>query len=145
MKLDITRVEVWAASIKDRAGGLSDKLAPLADAGANLEFLVARRAPEKPGTGVVFVTPIKGAAQIRAAKKAGFRKSTSLQAVRIAATNRSGLGATITGAITDAQLSMRGASAAAIGKKAIMHLAFDSREDTAKAVRCLKKITCTQG
>ncbi len=140
MKLDITRVEVWAASIKDQAGGLCDKLAPLADAGANLEFLVARRAPEKPGTGVVFVTPIKGAAQIRAAKKAGFKKSTSLHAVRIGATNRSGLGSTITGAIADAQLSMRGVSAAAIGKKAIMHLAFDSREDAAKAVRCLKKI-----
>ncbi len=140
MKLDITRVEVWAASIKDRAGGLSDKLEPLADAGANLEFLVARRAPEKPGTGVVFVTPIKGAAQIRAAKKAGFKKSASLHAVRIAATNRSGLGAMITGAIADAQLSMRGASAASIGKKAIMHLAFDKREDAAKAVRCLKQL-----
>jgi len=140
MKLDIARVDIWAARIKDRAGGLYDKLQALADAGANLEFLVARRAPQKPGTGVVFVTPIKGAAQIRAAKKAGFKKSTSLHAVRIAATNRSGLGATITGAIADAQLSMRGTSAAAIGKKAIMHLAFDNREDAAKAVRCLKKL-----
>ncbi len=140
MKLDIARVDIWAASIKDRAGGLCDKLQALADAGANLEFLVARRVQKKPGTGVVFITPIKGAAQIRAAKKAGFRKTTSLHAVRIAATNRSGLGATITGAIADAQLSMRGASAAAIGKKAIMHLAFDSREDAAKAVRYLKKL-----
>ena len=58
MKLDITRVDVWAATIKDRPGGLAQKLDALAKAGTNLEFLISRRTPEKPGRGVVFVTPI---------------------------------------------------------------------------------------
>jgi hypothetical protein len=81
MKIDITQVDVWAATIKDRPGGLAQKLDALAKAGANLEFLISRRTPEKPGEGVVFVTPIKGAKQVTAAKKAGFKKAQSLKSV----------------------------------------------------------------
>ncbi|MBN1124046.1 MAG: hypothetical protein JXA82_03500 [Sedimentisphaerales bacterium] len=140
MKLEITRVDVWIAKIKDRPGGLSEKMAILSRAGVNLEFMIARRAPEKPGNAVVFVTPIKGAKQAAAAKKAGFRKSKNLHAVRIAATDKPGLGTQVTQAIGEAGISMRGASGAAIGKKAIMHLAFDKSTDAAKAIQRLKKL-----
>ena len=58
MALKVTRVDTWAASMKDKSGALAAKLTALADAGVNLEFVIARRAPEKPGTGVVFVVPI---------------------------------------------------------------------------------------
>ncbi len=92
MKLDISRVDVWAASIEDRPGALAEKLDALSQQGTNLEFLIARRAPEKPGTGVVFVTPIKGASQVKAAKKAGFEKTKSLHAIRVAAIDKPGLG-----------------------------------------------------
>ena len=61
MALKATRVDTWAATIKDQPGGLAAKLEALAAAKVNLEFIIARRAPEKPGTGVVFVTPITGA------------------------------------------------------------------------------------
>ena len=83
MALKVERVDVWAARMKDVPGGLNAKLGPLAEAGANLEFVIARRSPEKKGTGVVFVTPIKGAAQITVAKKAGFNKTSTLHSVRI--------------------------------------------------------------
>ena len=71
MALEITQVEVWAATIEDRPGGLDEKLDPLAKAGANLEFVIARRTPNKPGEGVVFVTPIEGDAAVEAATAAG--------------------------------------------------------------------------
>src|ERR1700694_4308814 len=58
------RVDTWAASIPDRAGALAAKLNALSAGDVNLEFVVARRSAEKKGTGVVFVTPIKGAKQI---------------------------------------------------------------------------------
>ena len=140
MKLDITRVDVWAASIKDKPGGLALKLDALARAGANLEFCIARRAPKKPGTGVVFVTPIKGAGPTKAAKKAGFSKTKSLHALRVAATNRAGLGAELTGLLGDAGINLRGLSGAAIGKRAVLHLAFDSAAKAGKAMRLLKKV-----
>lgn len=141
MKLDITRVDVWAASIEDKPGGLSQKLDVLAQAGVNLEFLIARRAPEKPGTGVVFVTPIKGARQVRAAREAGFEKAESLHALRIATADKPGLGVKLTGQIADAGINLRGLSAAAIGRRAVFHLAFDSTADAAKAMRRLKQMS----
>ncbi len=141
MKLDITRVDVWAASIKDRPGGLARKVGALAKAGANLEFLIARRAPEKPGTGVVFVTPIKGVRQVRAARQAGFEKTKSLHGLRIAAADRPGLGAKLAEQIAEAGINLRGLSAAAIGRRAIFHQAFDTAADANKAMRRLRQIS----
>ena len=138
MKLDISRVDVWVASVEDRPGGLAEKLDALAAAGANLEFVIARRAPEKPGTAVVFVTPIKGAKQIRAAKQAGFTKAESLRGVRLAASDKPGLGAQLTKQLAEAGINLRGFSGAAIGKRAIFHMAFDSNADANKAMRILK-------
>ena len=140
MKLDITRVDVWAAGIEDRPGGLARKLDALAKAGTNLESLIARRAPEKPGTGVVFVTPIKGVRQMRAARQVGFEKTKSQHTLRIAADDKPGLGAKLTGQLADTGINLRGFSAAAIGRRAIFHLAFDSTADANKAMRRLKQI-----
>lgn len=140
MALKVTRVDVWAATIKDKAGGLAEKLAPLAQSGANVEFVIARRAPDKPGKGVVFLTPLAGAAQLRAAKKAGFSKSKSLHSLRIEGTNKSGVGAMITEALAAAGVNLRGLSAAAISKRFVAHLALDKATDVAKAMRILKKM-----
>jgi len=138
MRMDISRVDVWAASIEDRPGGLAEKLDTLAQAGIDLEFIIARRAPEKPGTGVVFVTPIKGAKQMRVAKKAGFGKTASLHGLRIAAADKPGLGAKLTTQLAEAGINLRGMSGAAIGNRAVFHLAFDSNADAKKAMRILK-------
>jgi ACT domain-containing protein len=140
MKLDITRVDVWAATIKDRPGGLARKLETLAKAGVNLEFVIARRRPEKPGAGVVFVTPIKGARQTNAAKKAGFKKAKSLHGLRVAGPDKPGLGAILTGKVAEAKINIRGLSAAAIGRRSVCNFAFDSAQDAAGAVRCLKQL-----
>ena len=138
MRVDVNRVDIWAASIKDRPGGLAKKLEILAQADVDLEFITARRAPEKPGKGVVFITPIKGPKQIRAAKKAGFAKSKSLYAVRIATGNKPGYSAELTMRLAEAGLNLRGISGAAISNRAVFHLAFDSSADAGKAIRVLK-------
>ena len=140
MKLQITRADVWHAGMKDQPGGLAGKLDKLAQAGVDLEFLIARRAVKKPGSGVVFVTPIKGTKQLNAAKKAGFRKSKSIFGVRVASSDRPGLGSKLTAAIAEANVNLRGASAASIGKKAIFNFAFDSAAAAGKAIRAMKKL-----
>src|ERR1041384_1113807 len=71
MALKVTKAEVWAVSIDDRAGGAADKLEALAESGANLEMALARRTPGNPGKGMLFVTPVKGAKVTRAAREAG--------------------------------------------------------------------------
>ena len=140
MALQITRVDVWAAGIKDRPGGLAEKLVPLSEAGANLGFVIARRAPDRPGTGVVFVTPLKGPRQLRAGKKAGFVKTKSLKSLRVEGPDKAGLGARMTGALAEAGINMRGLSAASIGRRCVVYLAFDTAATAAKAVRILKKM-----
>jgi hypothetical protein len=137
MKLDVSRVDVWVAAIEDRPGGLAEKLDALAQAGVKLEFAIARRAPEKPGTGVLFVTPIKGARQVKAAEQGGFKKTASLHGLRIAAADKPGLGVKLAQLLADADVNLRGFSGAAIGKRAIFHLAFDSGADAGKAMRRL--------
>jgi hypothetical protein len=139
MKLDINRVDVWVAAIEDRPGGLTEKLRGLAHAGANLEFLLARRAPEQPGEAVVFAAPIKGAKQTRAAQELGFHKSNSLHGIRVMAADKPGLGLALTQSLADAGINLRGFSGIAVGKKAVFYIAFDTSADVDKAIRCLKR------
>jgi len=81
------------------------------------------------------------ASQVRAAKRAGFKKSKTLHGLRIAAADKPGLCAKLTQQVADAGINPRGLSAAAIGRRAIFHLAFDCAADTNKAMRCLKKVS----
>jgi hypothetical protein len=138
MALKVERVDTWAASLKDKPGNLAAKLNALAKAGVNLEFVMARRAPDKPGTGVVFATPIHGAAGCRAAREVGFKRTKSLHTLRIEGPDKPGQGAKITQVVAEQGLNLRGLSAAAIGKNFVSHLTFDTTTDAAKAVRCLR-------
>lgn len=132
------RVATWVASLTDKPGGLAAKLNTLTAGGVNLEFIIARRAPDRPGTGVVFITPVRGAKQMRAANAAGFHPTNKLHTVRIEGTDRPGLGARLTQALAGQGLNLRGLSAAALGKKFVCHIAVDSETDAAKAVRILR-------
>jgi len=140
MALKVSKEDVWAASMVDRAGALAEKLDVLSEAGADIEFLIARRAPDKPRTGVVFLTPLKGAAQVKAAKAAGFKKTKSLHSVKVEGHNKAGLGAKLTQALAAKGISLRGVSAAVIGNKFVAHFAFKKAADSAKAIRILRKL-----
>jgi hypothetical protein len=140
MALKATKAQVWAVSIDDRAGGVADKLEPLAKAGASFEMVLARRTPENPGHGMLFVTPVKGARVIRAAREAGMGSPQSIHSVRIEGADQPGLGARIARALGAAGISFRGISGVAIGRKFVSYLACDSAEDQARAVEALKKL-----
>jgi hypothetical protein len=134
------RVDTWAAPIEDKPGALAAKFAALSDAGVNLEFVIARRAPDKPGSGVVFVTPIKGSKQAKAAVAAGFQRTANLHTVRVEGGDKAGLGACMTQSLADAGLNLRGLSAGAIRKKFVCYVAVDSGADAAKVLRVLRRM-----
>jgi len=131
MAMHVSRVQVWAAAIEDRPGGTSEKLRALAEAGANLEFAIARRTPEK-GGGVLFVAPVEGDA-VGAAQAAGFSVAEGLHNLRVEGPDAPGLGSRLTGALAEAGINLRGVSAAAIDGKMVCYLAFDADADAAKA------------
>ena len=141
MKLDVTRTQVWAAGVKDEPGALAEKLEALHQAGANLEYALARRAPDEPGQGVVVVTPLKGAAQLRAARAMGFVRGDDLYFVRVAGAETPGVADVITAALATSGVNLRGLSATSIGKRFVAHLALDSAADATKSIRILKKLT----
>jgi len=139
MDLIVKSIDVWVTGIKDQAGALANKLSALAQAGANLDFIISRRAPEKPGEGVVFVAPLRGDAEIAAATEVGFRVSSSLHSVRVNGPNEAGVAAKLTRTLADAGINLRGFSAAALGSRFIIYLALDTREDAAKAMQVLEE------
>lgn len=141
MALKVSRVELWTASIDDRAGGAADKLEPLSKAGANFEFVFSRRTPEQPGRGMLFVTPVKGTKVVQAAQAAGFTKPENLHSVRIEGANKPGVTAKVARALANAGISFRALSATGIGSNFVNYVALDTAEDAAKAVSLLKKLS----
>lgn len=140
MAVKVSKIEMWMATIEDRAGGAADKLEPLAKAGANFEFVFTRRTPEQPGKGLLVVTPVKGAKVVRAAQEAGFAKSPDMHSVRIDGANKPGVTAKAARTLADAGISFRALSASAIGNKFVSYVALDSAEDAAKAAGLLRKL-----
>ena len=139
MAYTVKKVDVWAGEIADHPGGLAEKLTALSAAGANFEFLISRRAPDKPGTGVVFLAPIKGAKQKSVAQTAGLSTTDSLYSVRVEGPDRAGLGTKMSRAVADAGIHLRGISAAALGRRSVTYFAFDSAADADTAISVLKK------
>jgi hypothetical protein len=137
MDFKVNKVDVWAGEIEDRPGALSEKLEAVTAAGANLEFVIARR--DTAGKAVVFLAPLKGAAQVRAAKKTGLAKTASLHSLRLEGPDRRGLGMIITRTLAEAGINLRGLSAAALGRRHVTYFAFDNGEDARRAVPVLKK------
>ncbi len=133
----IEKVDVWSGVIDDVPGGLAAKLGPLAEAGVALTFMLARRSA--PGKGVVFLAPIKGAAATKAAQAAGLAPASDLSALCVSGPDKAGLGACIAAALAAAGVNMRGISAMAVGRKAILCIAFDDKPTAAKAQRILAK------
>jgi hypothetical protein len=75
MSLKVTKIDVWSGETQDQPGSLMGVLRQLAAASANLEMVVARREPDKPGAGIVFLAPMKGRKATGAAAMAGLSPS----------------------------------------------------------------------
>lgn len=137
MDLLIEHVDVWAATIQDQAGGLAQLLGALRDEGANLQSIIARRAPEEPGKGVVFVTPLQGDQEIAAAAQVGFKVTHTLHSVRIMGRDRPGIAAELTQKLADAGINLRGFSASVIGTQFVAYVAVDSIQDANRTMEVL--------
>jgi hypothetical protein len=137
MDLFVERVDVWAATIDDKPGGVANVLAVLRDAGANLQSIIARRASDQPGKGVLFVTPLQGDREIGSAAQVGFNVTHTLHSVRILGRDRPGIAAELTQKLADAGINMRGFSASVIGTQFVAYIAVDSLLDASRALEIL--------
>src|SRR5271165_5055083 len=102
----VEHVDVWAATIEDKPGGLAHALATLRDAGADLQLIIARRA--EPDKGVVFVTPLQGDREIAAAAQVGFNITHTLHSVRVMGHDRPGIAAELTQKLAEGRIKPAG-------------------------------------
>ncbi|HEX4586123.1 MAG TPA: amino acid-binding protein [Burkholderiaceae bacterium] len=137
MGLFVEAIDVWAAPIPDRPGGLAEALKTLRDAGADLQCIIARRDAEHPGMGVVFVTPLQGDREIAAAEQVGFIAAHTVHSVRISGRDRPGIAAIVSQKIAEAGIGLRGFTALVAGTQFIAYLALDSRDDADRVTRIL--------
>ena len=140
MELIAERVEVWAARIEDQPGSLANILTGLREAGADLNFILARREPDQPGQSVVYITPLTGDAELQAAATLGFNLTARVHSLRVEGPNQPGIAATLAAQLAAAGLNLRGFSAAVLGARFILYIGLDSAEDAAKALTVLQQI-----
>lgn len=136
----ITKLKVWLTELDDRAGAMSEKLSVLADAKADLKFVLARRRPDMPGKGILFVSPVQGKKQEEAARSAQFVLTTDLVGVRVEGANKAGLGYRLTDALAKAGINLRGLMASVIGNKFSVFMAFDNDADAERGIKELRKV-----
>src|SRR5688572_16496874 len=122
MALKVTKVQVWAGDLRDVPGGLADVLEQTAGGGESIQFLIARRDDKQAGSGKVFITPVSKAKSRDAAGRANLRPAANVATLRVEGTDKAGLGAKITRAIADADVNIRGVSAAVLGNRFVAYI-----------------------
>jgi hypothetical protein len=137
MGFKLDRVHVWSGEIADQAGGVAAKLALLAQAGCNLEFIYTRRQADKPGTGILYIAPVTGPMQVRAARSAGLTETDNPVVLRVEGDNQAGLAHRLTQQWALAGLSLQGLMMSVISNKFVGYASFDTVADSNRAAAIL--------
>ena len=137
MAFQMHKVQVWTGEIPDRVGAAAAKLELLARAGADLEFVFTRPIPAKPDSVAIFLAPINGPDQVRAAQMAELSPARDLFMLCVEGDNRPGLGYQIMSQLAIAGINLRGISISSLGRRFAAYLAFDSADAVTHAVQLL--------
>ena len=137
MSFRMDRVHVWAGEVEDRPGGVSGKLAVLAEAGANLAYVYTRRSSEKPGVGILYVAPITGPEQLKAARSAGLHEVIDPVVLRVEGDNKAGLAFRLTQEWAKAKISFQSLTMSVLGDRFVGYATFDSVPDANQAATIL--------
>lgn len=137
MSFKLDRVHVWSGEVADQAGGVSAKLALLAQTGTNLEYIYTHRLPSKPGIGVLYVAPVTGPLAVRAAKAAGLHEANHPIVLRVEGDNAAGLAHRLTHQWAVEGLSLHGLMMSVLGDKFVGYVSFDTVADANRAAAIL--------
>lgn len=131
------RVHVWSCEITDLPGSVATKLAFLAQADANLEYIFTKRLPNKPGFGVLYVAPVSGPGPVRAAKAADMHEADNPVVRRIEGDNEAGLAHHVTQQWSLAGINLQGLTMAVLADKFVAYAAFDTVHDANRAAQIM--------
>ena len=131
------RVHVWSCEILDQPGATAEKLAILAKAGANLEYINTQRLPQKAGYGILHIAPITGPTQTRAARAAGFAENEDQHLHRMEGDNEAGLAHRLTQQWELANITLQSLMMAVLGSKFVGYAGFDTVQNANQAAQIL--------
>ena len=137
MPLRIHRVQVWSGELADEPGAAAAKLALLSRAGADLEFIFTRPHPTKPHTGVIFLAPIVGEEQTRAAREVGLAPARDIAMLCVEGEDRPGMGYEMMSRLAVAGINLRGLSISSVGDRMAAYLAFDCPDSATLGLQVL--------
>lgn len=135
--INIHRVQAWSGEIPDRPGAAAAKLEVLAQAGVDLEYVFTRPHPRKQDVGLIFLAPIRGPEQVRAARAAGLAPALDVAMLCVEGQQRPGVGYGLMSQLAIAGINLRGLSVSALGDRFVAYLAFDDPDTAAQAVQIL--------
>ncbi len=137
MSFKLNRVHVWSGEVEDQAGGVMKKLALLAQAGSNLEYIYTRRMSEKAGKGIIYLAPLTGPLQLRAARAADLHEVNDPVVLRVEGDNSAGLGHRLTQQWAEAGLSLHSMMMSTLGNRFVGYVQFDNVTDANRAAAIL--------
>ena len=136
--LSVSKTDVWAAPIDDKPGGITARLRDLVlKANLNLQFLIAQRITDQPGTGALFLLPVSGEKQEAAAAQAGFVRNHQMCCLRVIGGDEPGIAYRILSTLADKGLNLRAVTTAVLRDQFVMYLTLDTPADADVAARLL--------
>ena len=140
MSFKMQRVHVYHAEIEDKPGGISEKLKKLAEAGAHLEYVYSQRVADRPGMGDLYVAPLTGSNELKAARAAGLHEVGEPIVMRVEGDDKAGLGGRLTQAWEMAGINLHGLVMSVINGKFVGYATFDSVADANRAATILAEL-----
>jgi len=144
MAFTVKKIILWCKQVDDKPGGLATALAPLADAGADLEVVMGTAMPGDAGRATVGVFPLQGRKAIAAAKAAGFGVASSMPALLVVGDDSQGLGSKIAQDIADAGINIGFVIALRIDRNFAAVFGFQDGDAASTATRLIRRLALRQ-
>jgi hypothetical protein len=138
MAVTVKKAVLWRKEIDNRPGMLADILGPLAEAGADLQVVMAYRYPGETDRAAIELHPVSGRKPIAVAKAAGLSQSP-ISTLLVEGDNRQGLGHAIAKALGDAGINLSLLMVQVVGRRYSALFGFENEVDAAKATVLIKK------
>jgi hypothetical protein len=138
MAVSVKKVTLWRTEVENKPGTLKSVLAPLAEAGADVQVVMGYHYHGVPGTAVIELCPVSGKKATTAADKVGL-KAAAIPTLLIQGDNRPGLGNAIATAIAEAGINVSFLVAQVVDARFSAVMGFEDESASKQATTLIKK------
>lgn len=143
MAVTVKKIVLWRKEVDNKPGTLAEVLAPLAEAGADLQVIMGTSMPGDDGRASIGVFPVAGRKALAAARAAGL-SGAAVPALLVVGDNRPGLGHKIAATVADAGINIGFVIAQVLGRNFSAVFGFQGEAEAAKAATLIKKVAAAK-